>query len=149
MTFEPTHDDPGTWTTSTPPKPPLTFESPGVRRITEQITPLVRSAVQEHSQGDVITWDCAFQLMPNPQDGSLMGVVAVYAQMPGVLPKSYIGSGIFLQPVIDASVIDQEVRVLLESLRQGRSQQLDSMQQAGEQAARTGRPSPASGLILP
>lgn len=119
-------------------------------RLTDAVLPLFRKAFESHSQGEEILWDIAPQLMPNPQgEGSLMGALGVYAQMSGATLKTFVGFGTFLQPVVDEKVIDDAVRQIVEILRQSRSNQLAAMQAEGEQAARTGRPMPSSGLILP
>lgn len=125
-----------------------TFEASTTTRISDNMIPLVARSMARHANGDQVSWDAAIQLLPDAQ-GSLLGALAVYAQIPGILPTSYIGTGILLQPLADEKVIEQEVRALLESLRDGRTKQLASMQQAGDQAAKTGRGAPHSGLILP
>lgn len=117
-------------------------------RISDSMIPIVARSMARHANGDTVTWDAAIQLLPDAQ-GALLGALAVYAQIPGVVPTSYIGTGIMLQPLANETVIEQEVRALLESLRDGRSKQLTSMQQAGSQAASTGRTAPTNGLILP
>lgn len=118
-------------------------------RLSDEMIPLIKKAFERHAGGDQIIWDAAPTLVPDPASKTLMGFMGIYAQMPGATLGTYVGMGHPLQPVVDADVIDDAVRQVIEVLRSSRSEQLATMQQQGEQAARSGRPAPMGGLILP
>lgn len=118
-------------------------------RITEKMLPLLAEAFARYAGNEDILWDAAPALFPNPQGQSLMGAVALYAQLPGAMPQTYVGHGHLMQPVLDEKVIDDTVRQLVEILVSSRSQQLTAMQTEAENAARNGRSAPLGGLILP
>ncbi len=128
---------------------PEEMPEPGsVVRLTDVLTPMLTEAFERHAQGERVVWDFAPQLMPSGQN-ALMGTVGLYAQIPGAVPKTYVGMGHFMQPVADPEVVDDTVRQLMEILRTSRTEQLAAMQDEAQKAAQTGRPAPLGGLILP
>lgn len=119
-------------------------------RLTDQIVPWVQAAIEQHGQPDQVVWDAFPQMFPSPTNEGLITVVGVYAQMPGAVVGSTINASMAIPPSgATRESVNDAVQQLLESLRRGRSEQLNVMEQQQMAAARNGSPSPASGLIMP
>lgn len=119
-------------------------------RMGDQIGRWVQAAIEQHGAPDQLTWDAFPQMFPSPTSEGLITVMGVYMRIPGAVMGTAVSGSMAIQPDgATAEGVNEAVRQLLESLRQGRSDQLGAMERDQLAAAKNGNRSPAGGLILP
>jgi len=113
----------------------------------EKLRPLFAESFSRQAHEE-LDWEIGMMFYPNPQNNSLTPVLAIFAQTPGAVIGTTLGTNVMVQPTMAMEEnIDAWVRQTLESLRQGLSEQLRAMQ---EQPRDQGlRPPANGGLIFP
>lgn len=113
----------------------------------DKLRPRFALAFGQQAQEE-IDWEVTMMFYPNPQNNSMQAVVAVFAQTPGAVLGTTISTSIMAQPTMDMEQhVEGWVHQVLETLRNGRSEQLSAMQnQPRDQGL---RPPANGGLIIP
>jgi hypothetical protein len=118
--------------------------------LNEELAPAVAAAIERYAGGEDVRWDTAFTAFPNPaQPGAMVGVVLVYIQIKGAVLGTHLTMTSLLSPNIAAEDVDKQVREIMSSIFEQRSEQLGSMSEQQEGAHANGQSPPVGGLILP
>lgn len=122
---------------------------PRATQILPMVTPWFAEAFELYAQEEV-SWEVTFLQFPTNTQGEFLGLIGVYAAINGVLPKTLVMANQQIQPYhIDEEAVFNFVRLIMEGLRQSRSNQLQEMNEAATKSARNGQPPPTNGLIIP
>lgn len=125
-------------------------ESSRVVRMTDKLVPWVKEAVERYAHEDRIVWEAFPQMFPSPANQGLITGLGVYLEIPGVVMNTAVQTSLVIQSTgATQDSVDQMVRETMENLRKARTEQIASMEEAQQVAARNGNGSPTSGLILP
>lgn len=113
----------------------------------EKLRPVFRESFARQAREE-IDWEISMMFYPNPQNNSITPVLAIFAQTPGAVIGTTLGTNTMAQATMNMEDnVDTWVRQTLETLRDGLSKQLTAMQ---EQPRDQGlRPPANGGLIFP
>lgn len=117
--------------------------------ILDQAKSWFAAAWEKVAPGESIRWDVSFSAFPD-QSGQMIAFVISYAEIAGVVMGTVMGNTAIVQPFsITEEHTEKTVRDQYAALQQGRSSQLQAMQQQADQAQGNGQRPPASGLVIP
>lgn len=120
---------------------------PPIPSLLEKLRPLFAESFTRQAREE-IDWEIGMMFYPNPQNNSLTPVVAIFAQTPGVVIGTTLGTSTMAQATMNMEEnVDTWVRQTLETLREGLSKQLTAMQEMPRDQGL--RPPANGGLIFP
>lgn len=117
------------------------------QRLTDQLLPLFTKAFEEYPE---ITWEITLVVLPDGDHGQLSAFLALYTQIPGAVVNSTIRANTMLDVSGQTQETINEVAAQVKAnLTEGRSKQLETMEQQAAEASGNGKQTPYSGLIIP
>lgn len=117
--------------------------------ISDELKPEFEKAFQRYNNSEELRWDLGFMAFPNPETGSMVGVLLLYAQIKGAVLGTLVTLSALMAPQMAAEEVDGEVREFMSKLWEQRSSQIPAMNDQQEAAYASGQPAPTGGLILP
>lgn len=143
------------------PQPPVAALK--VTRLSDDAVTMFKKAFEQFGRGEMITWEIGIQALPSPPEdpngerdanGNLLPkwetMLVLYAEIRGIVPGTSIFRGFPLMPhAWTQDKADVTVQQVLRALLEGRTRQLEAMEQEAQGAMKNGNPAPAHGLIIP